>query len=855
MSSTKQRGFHTILFRHLAPLYCGFLSALMSLSNISGLPSHEALKGNVAEIPCNFTTASEEMIALILWYRGNSSTPIYILDARNGLTNQPKHFPSDILGDRAFFDVDVTPSVLRIKDVTEEDGGRYRCRVDYKHDPTENICLWLDIILPPREIIIMDKFGQHLHGLIGPYNEGSPLLLICEADGGRPPPALTWKKEGKVLKDNFTLTPQGFSRNEIVLPELRRQDLLSSLVCEASNSDIGSPLSSSVTLDLNLKPLDVKIITPNRPVSAGRQVELVCKTWGAKPPAEITWWKGMDRLTHVSDLLTPDSNITLSTVTFIPKAKDNLKNITCRADNSLLKDSVVSDVHSLEVYYVPQVTVSPRNLYNLSDLADGSEITVDCNIDANPPKVDVWWLFNGSTININQKLDIIIANHSLTIKNVKKNHRGRLQCVAANKEGEGWSEEMSLMVNYQPVCKSSKSKEYAVLTGSIIKVTCEVDAQPSDVQFRWSLNNSFGLLSLNTFTENGTSSVALFSPQSEVEYGTLLCWAKNKIGEQKYPCNFTVTPGAPPEAPRNCLLVNQTIETFIVRCSPGKAQGLSQHFQLEVYNKRNNNLLNNISASDAPFFVVHSLPPGTPLILLIYSANLKGRSPPETLQARTLDVHYKSTKKGKSTEGVRFSHVLGIVFGILLVVVILFLLIFVLRKLRCVYRSRQEQDIHNGQVEKDPVNSETDEESPKHDVQLLDLISTKKDFSGPPDVTHTTGKWNHTDSGDIRVDLKKDRQSSITPAETVRWRDQEIEKAQRAKMDDESSLCIISESSNSLYDLEEWRNKSFGPQIRTKIYDEENCINSETPLVNTLTEGEMNSLQSFRLGHIISTDV
>ncbi|GFS85761.1 hypothetical protein NPIL_542871, partial [Nephila pilipes] len=37
---------------------------------------------------------------------------------------------------------------------------------------------------PPREAIIMDEFGQHLHGVIGPYNEGSPVSLICEGEGG-----------------------------------------------------------------------------------------------------------------------------------------------------------------------------------------------------------------------------------------------------------------------------------------------------------------------------------------------------------------------------------------------------------------------------------------------------------------------------------------------------------------------------------------------------------------------------------------------------------------------------------------------------------------------------------------------
>lgn len=30
----------------------------------------------------------------------------------------------------------------------------------------------------------MDEYGQHLRGVIGPYNEGFPLSLACEGEGG-----------------------------------------------------------------------------------------------------------------------------------------------------------------------------------------------------------------------------------------------------------------------------------------------------------------------------------------------------------------------------------------------------------------------------------------------------------------------------------------------------------------------------------------------------------------------------------------------------------------------------------------------------------------------------------------------
>ncbi|GFW00813.1 hypothetical protein TNCV_1760511 [Trichonephila clavipes] len=37
--------------------------------------------------------------------------------------------------------------------------------------------------IPVREVIIMDEHGQRLRDVIGPYDEGSYVSLICEAEG------------------------------------------------------------------------------------------------------------------------------------------------------------------------------------------------------------------------------------------------------------------------------------------------------------------------------------------------------------------------------------------------------------------------------------------------------------------------------------------------------------------------------------------------------------------------------------------------------------------------------------------------------------------------------------------------
>ncbi|XP_076329179.1 lachesin-like isoform X1 [Tachypleus tridentatus] len=320
----------------------------------------ESVTGGLAQLPCDFSLQHNDKISIILWYKDNATKPIYILDARNGLENWSKHLPSTTLANRSNYNITVIPSVLQIWDIRETDVGRYKCRVDYKNQPTEYFFVFLKVIVPPREIIIMDIYGQRLKDLIGPYKEGSSLPLICESDGGVPPPALTWWKEDKLVQSNFTVTPQGFSRNQILLHHLRREDLLICLTCKAVNTNLSVSISSSVVLDLYLKPLHVEIIIPNKPVKANQPLELQCEIWGARPAAQVTWWKGRELVTMVTDSVSNDGNYTLSTMTIIPKVEDNGKDITCRAENTLLENSTITDVWRLVVHYAPQVKIEIR---------------------------------------------------------------------------------------------------------------------------------------------------------------------------------------------------------------------------------------------------------------------------------------------------------------------------------------------------------------------------------------------------------------------------------------------------------------------------------------------------------------
>lgn len=55
----------------------------------------------------------------------------------------------------------------------------------------------------------------------------------------------------------------------------------------------------------------------------------------------------------------------------------------------------------------------------------------------------------------------------------------------------------------------------------------------------------------------------------ELDFGTILCWAENIVGQQKEPCVFHLIAAGKPDAPYNCTIVNQTSESLEVECNEG----------------------------------------------------------------------------------------------------------------------------------------------------------------------------------------------------------------------------------------------------------------------------------------------
>ncbi|XP_050438262.1 nephrin-like isoform X2 [Adelges cooleyi] len=696
-------------------------------------------------------TTAGDRATLVIWYKRGQSGPIYTYDVRKSSLivaptaekvdtkkTQGAHWADEkALDRRAFFRVSEDPAILALQNVNEKDGALYKCRVDFKKSPTRNYKVNLTIILPPDRLSVLNEKGAHIpHYILGPYKEGTSVDITCIASGGRPPPRVTWWQENALLDESFEILPDRKVRNVLHLERLDRHHLNTVFTCQASNNHMVPPISSAVTMDMILRPLSVKMVGENRPISAEIPVNVSCRVIGAKPPPIVSWWKDSTQLSDAKQTTSADGNMTVSVLTFTPKIQDSDKMLSCHAESAISEtntgftrtdskrqksanDIVSSNEWKLNVLHVPVVNLELGSNINASAIKEGVDVYFECNIKSNPWVYRVTWRHNGKPLNNNPAAGTIVSNQSLVLQSVTRDRAGIYTCVGSNQEGDGVSNPVNLDVKFAPICRPGQETVQGVGRREAAKVVCEVEANPSDhLEYVWRFNNSRETVRLerDRYTEDGPRSTAAYTPQTPLDYGTLMCWASNEYGKQSTPCVYQVIAAGRPDSVENCTVQNQTATTLTVRCQPGFDGGLSQRFVMEVYDRHAQTLAGNVTA-DEPKFTVGGLKSGIGFDVSLYAYNVRGASDPVQLHSHTLKSAEKRTAISPAT---KFTPMLAVIvvgsIALVLTIACVIGAIIACQRKRCQTR-RQERE-RSADESKTAIGSVSDHRSETSDDGL-----------------------------------------------------------------------------------------------------------------------------------------
>ncbi|KAF5272524.1 hypothetical protein FQA39_LY07848 [Lamprigera yunnana] len=464
--------------------------------------------------------------------------------------------------------------------------------------------------------------------------------------------------------------------NRLVWSGISRKDLDAIFTCQAINTLLTEPKEAMVNLDLYLKPLTATVLNMVTPLVADRRYEVSCESAGSRPSAIITWYKGKRQLKRTKE--ETRENVTTSELSFVPTTEDDGKSITCRAENPNVTGLFLETSWKIDVVYPPIVSLRLGSTLNADDIKEGDDVYFECHVKANPHWRRLTWLHEGIVLNHNTSARIIRSNQSLVLQRVTRQSAGKYVCSAVNSEGETLSNELSFRVQFSPTCRFDRIVVVGASRGESVDIPCEIEADPPAKAYKWKFNNSGETLEVAserfTKTSNGTTSVLRYTPVSELDYGSLSCWAINAVGHQLQPCVFQVVAAGKPYAVKNCSLSNQTTSSVEVYCLPGFDGGLPQYFLLELYSSNSAVPRYNITSNDEPYFYLSNLEPDVTFKISVFAVNSKGRSQGVRLE----EVTFQDPEKRTGSDGeLSISPLLGIVLGAAFTVIIVVMLIII----------------------------------------------------------------------------------------------------------------------------------------------------------------------------------
>ncbi|XKL66508.1 hypothetical protein PGB90_009928 [Kerria lacca] len=578
-------------------------------------------------------------------------------DARGRPSGKELHWSDESsLGPRAYFVTLSRPASLQLDNVQLRDEDTYRCRVDYRNAPTRNFQIHLTIIVPPHQIILYDTSGRELQNTVGPFYEGDDLILICEVRGGKPVPQLMWTLNENIVQNQTKLVESNVVVSKLQIYNLTRQNYDNTCECIASNSKLIVPTKRNIQLKLHLKPLHVTIVKKYREMIVNQIYTLKCESAGSRPTPLITWWKNNELLNITKTYENTTKDVTTNIINFVAKSHDNNFTVKCQALNPKIVGSNIEDTMVLNIVYPPMVFLELGNKLDSDDIKEGDDVYFECKNHANPLPHKIIWYRNNIRIFQNISSGIILSSYSLVLQSIRKSHSGSYTCEVTNRLGETVSNSVILRIKLQeinvkshsifkfkfslspfipdlPICSNTETSILGASLDEIVHIKCSVIADPSVLTFKWIFNNSAQSLIVpkeRYVVINSTTSKLEYKLTSNRDFGTLMCLAKNIIGEQTKPCTFYVIKAARPGAVKNCTfqtILKKNNEFLQIICIPGYSDGLPQYFHLEI--NRQNKTIANLTRSDSPSFHIELtkffVEWQSNLQFIFYSSNAKGR--------------------------------------------------------------------------------------------------------------------------------------------------------------------------------------------------------------------------------------
>ncbi|KAK9509902.1 hypothetical protein O3M35_004793 [Rhynocoris fuscipes] len=235
--------------------------------------------------------------------------------------------------------------------------------------------------------------------------ENEEFTLECLVKDSKPAAKIVWfrgdveikidKREDKVTEIEM---PSKKAKRYNLSSKIRLQptceDDYADYTCEARHEALPPDMPLRVTVQLSVLyppgPPYIEGYTDGETIRRGQTVELICRSRGGNPPAQLIWYKNGEQIRMAYRTA---GRLSENVYTFTADASDNKAKYRCEASNILSPAPLKAEIELIVLFAPAQVTISGP-----TEARVGDTVPLTCTTASSNPPADIKWTVGGRQV-------------------------------------------------------------------------------------------------------------------------------------------------------------------------------------------------------------------------------------------------------------------------------------------------------------------------------------------------------------------------------------------------------------------------------------------------------------------------
>ncbi|KAH1018792.1 hypothetical protein HUJ05_006493 [Dendroctonus ponderosae] len=256
---------------------------------------------------------------------------------------------------------------------------------------------------PPSSVEILD----HRHNSKIEIKENQEFHLECRVRNAKPAAKIIWYRGNVEInipsREDQTIEIPGktgdkrvtrYDTHSRISLKPTAEDDFASYTCEARHEALVSSIPMRATVQLSvLYPPGLPYIegyTEGETIKRGQTVELVCRSRGGNPPAQLIWYKNGEQIRMAYRTA---GRVSENVYTFTADASDNKARYKCEASNIMSKNVLKAELDMTVLFAPAHVSISGP-----TEARVGDPVPLTCSTANSNPPAEIRWMIEGRPV-------------------------------------------------------------------------------------------------------------------------------------------------------------------------------------------------------------------------------------------------------------------------------------------------------------------------------------------------------------------------------------------------------------------------------------------------------------------------